>query len=106
MHAYYIEQCTKKCEKILIIQKQRKQQADEYPSQSSIVDQKCQVQSAYFLTQDALGHWLNVHKTLCILYYVLPIDYILAAVIHQTACLKFWYQNTIMYVNAPDVHLE
>lgn len=36
--------------------KQRKQQADEYPSQSSIVDQKCQVQSTYFLTQDALGH--------------------------------------------------
>ena len=105
MHAYYIEQCTKKCEKILII-KQRKQQADEYPSQSTIVDQKCQVQSTYFLTQDALGHWLNVHKTVCILYYVLLIDYILAAVIHHADSLPKVLVSKYMYVNAPDVHLE
>lgn len=60
----------KKMWKDIDYSKQRKQQADEYPSQSSIVDQKCQVQSTYFLTQDALGHWLNVHKTVCITYWL------------------------------------
>ena len=70
----------KKMWKDIDYSKQRKQQADEYPSQSSIVDQKCQVQSTYFLTQDALGHWLNVHKTVCILYmyYLLITSWLLS----------------------------